>query len=52
MAGCVGHHWIRFVTAGICGETGGRETGHGPRGTWTVDHGPRHLRAGVTLTIV
>ena len=25
------------VIARACGETGGRETGHGTRGTWAVD---------------
>ena len=42
---------FRSQPARACIETGGRETGHGPRGTWTVDRGARHLSKGVALIV-
>ncbi len=45
----MGRHRFRAATARAFGETGWRETGHGSRGMWTVDHGPRHLSACLAL---
>ena len=42
---------IGSETAGTCGETSWRETGHGTRGTWTADRGPRHLSTCMALIV-